>query len=170
MTVTPTTYDGGAYNGWVPFAQIINTSTSDSDLQPSADGNQHLYFFGGELFNNYPWVFGWPDYGIIPAQSIQLNTTGITATTVASTTYTATIQVANPLCSTVVVNGSHATSAALAPYNLVIDTPTFELDIVANGQVVASNTLVDPPVTGGWYTLTTTWPAASVQRPKSSSR
>ncbi len=182
VTITPTTYGGGAYNGWEPFAQVFPTDPSSGDYMPSDDGSQHLSFFGGELFAGYPWQSGWPGYGIIPGQTDQLASAAPLATSVAGATYTATIAVADPLWQTVnhqtfaqevasaqSAFGSGITASQVAANNVWIATPKFELDIVANGVVVGSATLAaatqasteagTAAAAGQWYTLTATWTA-----------
>ena len=184
VTITPTTYGGGAYNGWEPFAQVFPTDPSSGDYMASDDGSQHLSFYGGELFSGYPWQAGWPGYGIIPGQTDQLASAAPLATSVAGDTYTATIAVADPLWQTYnhdsfaqevaqaqQAYGSGVTAAQVAANGVWIATPQFELDIVANGQVVGSATLAaatqasteagQAAAAGQWYTLTATWTATT---------
>ena len=144
---------GETYNGYAPFAQVFTSDPSSGDYMASDEGNQHLSFNGGELFNNYPWEFGWPGYGIIPGQTDQLASAAPLATSVAGATYTATIAVADPLWQTVnhetfaqevaaaQAYGGSPTAAQVAADGVWIATPQFELDIVANGTVVGSATL-----------------------------
>ena len=92
------------------------TDPSNGDYMASEDGNQHLSFFGGELFAGYPWQDGWPAYGIIPAEAVSLESASSLGTTVAGATYSATIGVANPLWNT----DGHMTSGTvgcLRPYD-----------------------------------------------------
>jgi autotransporter-associated beta strand protein len=180
LTITPTTYDGGTYNGYAPFAQIFTSDPSSGDYMASDEGNQHLSFNGGELFNNYPWVFGWPGYGIIPGQTDQVASAASLATSVAGATYTATIAVADPLWQTVdhqtfaqevaaAAYEGNPTAAQVAASGVWIATPQFQLNIVANGQIVGSATLAAATqasteagtavAAGQWYTLTATWVA-----------
>ena len=182
LAITPTTYDGGAYNGWEPFAQVFTSGPSTGDYMASDGGNQHLSFYGGELFSGYPWQHGWPGYGIIPGQTDQLASAAPLATSVAGATYTATIAVADPLWNTPghltfaeevadaqAAFGSGITAAQVAAAGVWIATPQFELDIVANGQVVGSATLAadtqasteagQAAAAGQWYDLTATWTA-----------
>ncbi len=152
VTINPTTYDGGTYAGWEPYAQVTNVVKWNGPVE----GSQYLEVFGGELFNGWPWTYDWPKYGIIPGQTVQLDSTGITATTVAGATYTATIAVSDPAWET----ADGYSPATLAADGFPVQSPNFELDIVANGQMVASNTLISPTA-GQWYTLTTTWTATT---------
>ena len=182
LTITPTTYDGGTYNGYAPFAQVFTSDPSSGDYLASDEGNQHLSFNGGELFNNYLWEFGWPGYGIIPGQTDQLASAAPLATSVAGATYTATIAVADPLWQTVshetfaqevaaAAYEGNPTAAQVAASGVWIATPQFQLNIVANGQVVGSATLAaatqasteagTAAAAGQWYTLTATWTAAT---------
>jgi hypothetical protein len=182
LTITPTTYGGGAYNGWEPFAQVFTSDPSSGDYMPSDGSNQHLSFFGGELFSGYPWQYGWPGYGIIPGQTDQLASAAPLATSVAGATYTATIAVADPLWQTVdhetfaqevaaAAYEGNPTAAQVAASGVWIATPQFQFNIVANGQVVGSATLAaatqasteagTAAAAGQWYTLTATWTAAT---------
>ena len=81
------------------------------------------------------------------------------ATTVAGATYTATIAVADPMWHCADQNWTEAQMEAWSP-PVPVHTPNFELDIVAGGQVVKSNTLISPTA-GQWYDLTTTWTATT---------
>jgi phosphodiesterase/alkaline phosphatase D-like protein len=185
VTINPTTYaqpsdPAGTYNGYAPFAQIFPSDPSSGDYMASDEGSQHLSFNGGELFNNYPWEFGWPGYGIMTGQSDQIASAATLATSIAGATYTATIAVADPLWQTVshqtfaqevaaAAYEGNPTAAQVAASGVWIATPQFELDIVANGHVVGSATLAAATLSsteagtqaaaGQWYTLTATWTA-----------
>ena len=147
MSANPSTAQGGYYSsgGWNPSGvldSVTSSGASPASNNSSGLGNQpassyHEFdYYPGEQYS-YGSVVGGPQ----PGASLTMTTTGINATAVAGSTYTATIQYAN-------VSWSSSTSTASA---------NVAFNILANGVVVSSGHLTGlaqgppwTPVTVGW--------------------
>ena len=152
ISANPSTANGGYYasGGWEPYG-VVDTVTSGSGASPynmnaswignqPASNYQAFIYCPGEQYNNGSVVSG-----AQPGASLTMTTTGISATAVPGSTYTATIEYANVSWSNCNVNPS----------------ANVALNILANGVVVGTGTLSGLAQGAPWTTVTATWTATS---------
>jgi Fibronectin type III domain len=152
VTAVPSTANGGNYSGFEPFGALESVTsgtggtpnTYNNDLatigNAPASPYQAFVYYPGELYNSGGTLVAGPQ----PGASLTLTTTGISATAVTGTTYTATILYANVSSSAVTNPGANVT-----------------LNILANGIIVGTSTLTGLAQGSPWTPVTATWTAAS---------
>jgi hypothetical protein len=154
VVATPSTANGGTYEGGGadPFGIVENENTQgynsghyyDADFDNAGNLNNEPFPSGYNLFCYYPgeqYNSGSVVTGAQPGASLTMTTTGISATAVTGTTYTASIDYAN--ISQDGVNNNNSANVAL--------------NILANGVVVGTGTLPGLAVLSPWTPVTATW-------------
>lgn len=132
VTVNPMTFNGGVYYNYTPYATVWNNGWYGS----GANGQAAFFaVFGGEPNANYYWTGGPTnpvnhDRFLLTDESAILTSTGITNTTVAGGTYTATMA----------VGGSSWSDLSW------VDAvkPTYTINLLVDGNVVSSGIVANP--------------------------
>ena len=146
VTANPSTDNGGVYGSWNPYGGIDNTVTNvPATLAISTPTIRARCLAGAtNMFFYYPGEQLTGSIGSQVAQtgaSLTLTTTGISATAVSGTTYTASIYYAN-LANTGSNNG-----------------PNVTLNILAGGVVVGTGSVTGLAPGSPWTQVTATWTA-----------
>ncbi len=148
LSATPSTAQGGFYADWQPFGVVDNVTSGNGAgplsnnapwlaNQPASTYNAFIYY-PGEQYSDGTVVTG-----AQPGASLTMTSTGINASAVAGTTYTASIQYGNVSWASANVNPS-----ANVAFN-----------ILANGVVVSSSHYTGLAQGAPWTPITVGWVA-----------